>query len=195
MNSTWGNFNDDSQFQEDIQKISKYLNEQRNLAYYGDIDPPRVIIVGPCNSGKSTLCTKLIDNDNNLGYYPAFIDLDIGQGQFPGVIYTTSQRISNSYFYGHVDPGKNDSLYRHLVSVMSNELNYNYCGFIANTFGWIAGLGRELLLDCFQLLKINVIIVLDDITFYNDLSNQFGNVPTQDTSTFTLTGGIRNILQ
>lgn len=41
---------------------------------------PRVIIVGPEDSGKSTLCRTLLAYAARMGWQPTWIDLDIGQG-------------------------------------------------------------------------------------------------------------------
>ena len=175
-------YNSDTKFQEDLNDLSCYLKYQRNEAYKGIIHAPRVIIVGPKDSGKSTLCTTLLNIAKHDGYFPDYIDLDVGQGKFPGALYsstsssTSTNLLPSYYFYGHTDPSRNEALFTHLVSVLIKDINmnYNYSGFIVNTFGWITGIGYDLLLQIFQLLRVNVIIVLEDHEFYNKLFRKFG---------------------
>ena len=173
-------YNSDIKFQKDVNDLSCYLNYQRNEAFKGIIHAPRVIIVGPKDSGKSTLCTTLLNTAKDDGYFPDYIDLDVGQGKFPGALYSSTSSstnlLQNYYFYGHTDPSKNEALFTHLVSVLIKDINmnYNYSGFIANTFGWITGIGYDLLVQIFQLLRVNVIIVLEDHEFYKKLLRIFG---------------------
>ncbi len=42
---------------------------------------PRVIVVGPTDAGKSTLCRLLINYAVRSGFEPTFVDLDVGEGQ------------------------------------------------------------------------------------------------------------------
>ena len=40
---------------------------------------PRVMVVGPQDSGKSTLCRTLLNYGVRAGWKPTFIDVDVGQ--------------------------------------------------------------------------------------------------------------------
>ncbi|EEC72748.1 hypothetical protein OsI_06378 [Oryza sativa Indica Group] len=79
---------------------------------------PRVIIVGPSDSGKSTLCKMLLSWAAKQGWKPTYVDLDIGQGSItiPGCISATPiekpidivdgipLEMPLAYFYGHPSP-------------------------------------------------------------------------------------------
>lgn len=79
---------------------------------------PRVIVVGPTDSGKSTLSRMLLSWAAKLGWKPTFVDLDIGQGAItiPGCIAATPIELPIDpvegiplemplvYFFGHATP-------------------------------------------------------------------------------------------
>lgn len=79
---------------------------------------PRVIVVGPTDSGKSTLARMLLSWAAKQGWKPTFVDLDIGQGSItiPGCISATPIELPIDpvegvplemplvYFFGHVTP-------------------------------------------------------------------------------------------
>ncbi|PKH98595.1 hypothetical protein CRG98_049703 [Punica granatum] len=79
---------------------------------------PRVIVVGPKDSGKSTLSRMLLSWAAKQGWKPTFVDLDVGQGfiTIPGSIAATPIELPIDpvegvplemplvYFYGHVTP-------------------------------------------------------------------------------------------
>ncbi|KAB2613925.1 CLP1-like protein [Pyrus ussuriensis x Pyrus communis] len=101
--------------------------------FYG----PRVIVVGPTDSGKSTLSKMLLSWAAKKGWKPTFVDLDIGQGAItiPGCIATTPIEmpidlvegipldIPLIYFYGHTTPS-HESLKIHFLSGNNVDL-YN----------------------------------------------------------------------
>lgn len=79
---------------------------------------PRVIVVGPTDSGKSSLCKMLLSWACKQGWKPTYVDLDIGQGYItiPGCIAATPVEMPIDavegiplempivYFYGHTSP-------------------------------------------------------------------------------------------
>lgn len=79
---------------------------------------PRVIVIGPTDSGKSSLCRMLLSWACKQGWKPTFVDLDIGQGSItiPGCIAATPVEMPIDvmegiplempivYFYGHTSP-------------------------------------------------------------------------------------------
>lgn len=82
------------------------------------IQGPRVIVVGPTDSGKSTLARMLLSWAAKQGWKPTFVDLDIGQGSItiPGCIAATPIELPIDpvegipldmplvYFHGHTTP-------------------------------------------------------------------------------------------
>lgn len=77
-----------------------------------------MIVVGPTDSGKSTLSRMLLSWAAKQGWKPTFVDLDIGQGSItiPGCIAATPIEMPIDpvegipldmplvYFYGHTNP-------------------------------------------------------------------------------------------
>lgn len=94
-----------------IKSVSSHLT-------YLVIQGPRVIVVGPTDSGKSTLSKMLLSWAAKQGWKPTYVDLDIGQGSItaPGCIAATPIEmpidpvegipldIPLVYFFGHTTP-------------------------------------------------------------------------------------------
>jgi polyribonucleotide 5'-hydroxyl-kinase len=118
------------------------LNWKRDEARRIGADGPRVLIVGPTDSGKSTLCQILLAYGVRAGYAPVFVDLDVGQGalSIPGAIgaavlspreLTPHRGINASrplvYWYGDKTPdsktGIGDGRYGSLVSTMADAVD------------------------------------------------------------------------
>ncbi|KAL6888901.1 hypothetical protein ACP4OV_009927 [Aristida adscensionis] len=143
---------------------------------------PRVIVVGPTDSGKSTLCKMLLSWGAKLGWKPTYVDLDIGQGSItiPGCISATPiekpidivdgipLEMPLVYFYGHPSPSINADVYKVLMKELAKTLEKQFAGnaesraagMIINTMGWVEGLGYELLLNAIETFKANVVLVL-----------------------------------
>jgi polyribonucleotide 5'-hydroxyl-kinase len=60
--------------------VHNALETQRSAAAASNGDGARVIIVGPADSGKSTLSRVLLSYAARMQRRPVFVDLDIGQG-------------------------------------------------------------------------------------------------------------------
>ncbi|WVZ77315.1 hypothetical protein U9M48_025196 [Paspalum notatum var. saurae] len=149
----------------------------------GDLEAsqgPRVIVVGPTDSGKSTLCKMLLSWAAKLGWKPTYVDLDIGQGSItiPGCISATPiekpidivdgipLEMPLVYFYGHPNPSINADAYKVLMKELAKTLEKQFsgnaesraAGMVINTMGWVEGLGYELLLNAIDTFKANVVL-------------------------------------
>ncbi|MCH87206.1 protein CLP1, partial [Trifolium medium] len=129
---------------------------------------PRVIVVGPSDSGKSTLSRMLLSWAAKQGWKPTFVDLDIGQGSItaPGCIAATPIEMPIDpvegiplemplvYFFGHTTPSNNVELYKVLVKELAGMLERQFAGnaesraagMVLNTMGWIEGVGYDILI-------------------------------------------------
>ncbi|XVF60476.1 hypothetical protein PTKIN_Ptkin08bG0050200 [Pterospermum kingtungense] len=112
---------------------------------------PRVIVVGPTDSGKSTLSRMLLSWAAKQAATPLELPIDPVEGiplDMPLV-----------YFYGHTTPGNNVDLYKVLVNELAQMLETQFArnaesraaGMVINTMGWIEGTGYEEKL--FSMLK------------------------------------------
>ncbi|XP_052197660.1 protein CLP1 homolog isoform X1 [Diospyros lotus] len=167
--------------------VHAVLDGRRNRAKASPSDSdvsqgPRVIVVGPTDSGKSTLSRMLLSWAAKQGWKPTFVDLDIGQGSItiPGCIAATPIEMPIDpvegiplemplvYFYGHTSPGVNAELYKVVAKELAQTLERQFAGnaesraagMVINTMGWIEGVGYELLLHAIDTFNANVVLVL-----------------------------------
>ncbi|KAL1352476.1 hypothetical protein AAHE18_06G169400 [Arachis hypogaea] len=178
---------------------------------------PRVIVVGPTDSGKSTLSRMLLSWAAKQGSKPTFVDLDIGQGSItiPGCIAATpiempidpvegiTLEMPLVYFFGHTTPSNNVELYKVLVKELGGMLERQFAGnaesrasgMVINTMGWIEGVGYDLLLHAIRTLKANVVLVLGQEKLYSMLRDVLKGEPKVDVVKLQRSGGVvsRNV--
>uniref|UniRef100_A0A7N0U8H8 Protein CLP1 homolog n=2 Tax=Kalanchoe fedtschenkoi TaxID=63787 RepID=A0A7N0U8H8_KALFE len=175
---------------------------------------PRVIVVGPTDSGKSTLTKMLLSWAAKQGWKPTYVDLDIGQGSItiPGCIAATPVEMPIDpvegvpmdmplvYFYGHATPSVNVELYKVLVTelaqVVEKQLAGNAesraSGMVINTMGWVEGVGYELLLQAIDTFNANVVFVLGQEKLWSMLRDVLKNKPGVDVVKLQKSGGVVN---
>ncbi|XP_010256382.1 PREDICTED: protein CLP1 homolog [Nelumbo nucifera] len=198
--------------------VHAVLDGRRNRAKMSSTtDPntsqgPRVIVVGPTDSGKSTLSAMLLSWAAKQGWKPTFVDLDIGQGfiTIPGCIAATPIEMPIDpvegipldmplvYFFGHTTPSANADLYKVLVKELSRTLERQFAGnaesraagMVINTMGWIEGVGYELLLHAIDAFNANVILVLGQEKLCSMLKDVLKNKPNVDVVKLQKSGGV-----
>lgn len=167
------------------------LEQMREKAEKEMTRGPRILVVGPSDVGKSTLCSILLNYGVRMGRTPVMIDLDVGQGQvsIPGTIggYVAERTLDVEevfshtaplvFHFGHTSPSKNLTLYNLLVSRVADVINdkcdknpkVNFSGVIVNTGGWVKGSGYESLKHAAGAFEVDVIAVLDQERLYSEL--------------------------
>jgi polyribonucleotide 5'-hydroxyl-kinase len=173
---------------------------------------PRVIVVGPTDSGKSTLSRMLLSWAAKQGWKPTFVDLDIGQGSIsiPGIIAATPIEMPIDptegiplemplvYYYGHPTPSVNADLYKVLVKELAKTLEKQFAGnaesraagMVINTMGWIEGVGYELLKDAIQTFNATVVLVLGQEKLCSMLKDILKDKPNVDVVKLQRSGGV-----
>ncbi|XP_030513567.1 protein CLP1 homolog [Rhodamnia argentea] len=198
--------------------VHAILDARRNRAKASASDSespqgPRVIVVGPTDSGKSTLTRMLLSWAAKQGWKPTFVDLDIGQGSItiPGCISATPIELPIDpvegvplemplvYFFGHVTPSNNVELYKVLVKELAHTLERQFsgnaesraAGMVINTMGWIEGVGYELLQHAIDTFKANVVLVLGQEKLFSMLKKDVLKInPNVDVVKLQRSGGV-----
>jgi polyribonucleotide 5'-hydroxyl-kinase len=117
--------------------LHQRLEARREEAKATGIAGPRVLVVGPTDSGKSSLCRILCAYACRVGRAPTFVDVDIGQGEVsvPGTVAATPlDRLCLSieegyvnttplvYYFGHVTPSDSVPVYRNCVQRLADTV-------------------------------------------------------------------------
>ncbi|XP_052819343.1 polyribonucleotide 5'-hydroxyl-kinase Clp1-like [Mya arenaria] len=167
------------------------LEQMRQKSEKDHTRGPRIMVCGPTDVGKSTLCTMLLNYGVRLGRAPMLVDLDVGQGQVSipcSMGAFTIERPSDVeegfaqsapvvFHFGHTSPSKNLTLYNLMVSRVADVINMkcdtfkkvNHSGVIINTGGWVKGAGYETLKHTAGSFEVDIIAVLDQERLYNEM--------------------------
>ncbi|EFC49364.1 predicted protein [Naegleria gruberi] len=156
-------------------------------------NPPRVLVVGPADTGKSSVAKILVNYAVRVGKKVIFVDLDCGQNDitFPGTISMVAKNAYEpidiedefslcsplTYFYGETTPDKNVDHFKKIVEQTKKMIDrkcsvdqfYEEGGFIVNTGSWVDSSGIQLLLYIVKTMQINHVIVMDDDRLTNNL--------------------------
>jgi polyribonucleotide 5'-hydroxyl-kinase len=161
------------------------LEAKRDVALANAEKGPRVMIVGPPDSGKSTIARVLACYAVRLDRTPVFVDLDVSKGALavPGALCgcvldrsflntkdDSSSIVPLSYFYGHASPKANIALYQSLITVMAAKINERMAndpdssasGMIIDTHAWSDMADLEGILHSAKAFEVDVILVTDD---------------------------------
>uniref|UniRef100_A0A0N5A978 Protein CLP1 homolog n=1 Tax=Syphacia muris TaxID=451379 RepID=A0A0N5A978_9BILA len=156
-----------------------------------DAQGPIIMIVGPTDVGKTTLCRILCNYAVRQGRTPIYVDLDVGQGSMsvPGtvgalyiektadVVEGFDKHYPLIYHFGHLSPSANIALYDLLVDQLADAVKKkmkecpeaNFGGLIINTCGWIKGDGYQCITHAATSFEVSVVVVLDHERLFNEL--------------------------
>uniref|UniRef100_A0A8C9UDV8 Cleavage factor polyribonucleotide kinase subunit 1 n=1 Tax=Serinus canaria TaxID=9135 RepID=A0A8C9UDV8_SERCA len=167
------------------------LEQMRRQAEREDERGPRVMVVGPTDVGKTTVCRLLLNYAVRLGRRPTFVELDVGQGSVSipgtmGALYIErpadveegfSLQAPLVYHFGSTTPGTNIKLYNKITSCLADVFNQrcevnrraSVSGCVINTCGWVKSSGYQALVHAASAFEVDVVVVLDQERLYNEL--------------------------
>nr|KAF6342667.1 cleavage factor polyribonucleotide kinase subunit 1 [Pipistrellus kuhlii] len=167
------------------------LEQMRRQAEKEEERGPRVMVVGPTDVGKSTVCRLLLNYAVRLGRRPTYVELDVGQGSVSipgtmGALYIErpadveegfSIQAPLVYHFGSTTPGTNIKLYNKITSRLADVFNQrcevnrraSVSGCVINTCGWVKGSGYQALVHAASAFEVDVVVVLDQERLYNEL--------------------------
>ncbi|XP_064200139.1 polyribonucleotide 5'-hydroxyl-kinase Clp1 isoform X2 [Anguilla rostrata] len=149
------------------------LEQMRQQAERDNERGPRVMVVGPTDVGKSTVCRLLLNYAVSVpGTVSALCierPADVEEG--------FSVQAPLVYHFGSTTPGTNIKLYNKLTSCLAEvfsqrcEVNRRASvgGCIINTCGWVKSSGYQALVHCASAFEVDVVLVLDQERLYNEL--------------------------
>ncbi|OQV22314.1 putative Protein CLP1-like protein [Hypsibius exemplaris] len=163
---------------------------------------PRVMIIGPMNSGKTT-CWRTLANYANLdGYCPVVVDLDPGQQgiSMPGVLSSAVQASPNNVFlhasnpcrlarldisFGRVSIQDDIPLYLDQIwqlkahtDITVDRLHLAESGIIINTAGWIVDEGLSCLRHIAEVFAVDFMVCLESQSLYKDFLSFAKTLPS-----------------
>ncbi|XP_063953519.1 polynucleotide 5'-hydroxyl-kinase NOL9-like [Lytechinus pictus] len=138
---------------------------------------PRVMFVGPKNSGKSTalryLANRLLSVSQNVGYLecdpgqcefttPAILSLHIIKEALLGPPFTHVQSAEKAYFLGDVNVDDHAENYVKMITALYRQYSdqLSHLPLFINTMGWVEGLGLRLLGEVARITQPTHIICL-----------------------------------
>ena len=147
---------------DEVLKIHGTLQDLRAEAEDMEEDGPRVAIVGPKDTGKSSVASILTAYAVRTGYEPIFVELDVAQGYSASTGSMSASQIDGSclnaeiglemlcpitYFFGHQHPSVNKLVYSNIVDRLAGHINRRFesagvkksSGLIVNTSSWVEG--------------------------------------------------------
>jgi polyribonucleotide 5'-hydroxyl-kinase len=196
-------------------QVHEKLEETRLLAAKNKSIPgPTIVIAGPTDSGKSSLCRTLIGWAARMGHQPVFVDIDVGQNGItvPGVISAVAvqrpppvtegiagcKAAPMVLNYGHTSLDINPALYRVLTQNMDAIVREKMeadpvvkrSGIVVNTCGWVDGLGYDLLLYAVKAFRADIVVILDHEKLFHYLRADLADRPEIDVQLLPKSGGV-----
>ncbi|KAL3936288.1 MAG: hypothetical protein SGBAC_008370 [Bacillariaceae sp.] len=205
----------DEAYQEQQQRQQQQHNQtqQKDPMNSNTADPkllqgPRVMVVGPSESGKSSLCKTLVAYATKVGRTPLWVDLDpvdncisvAGSlsvapmiasavtvetyatcGIPPNTVHPLAMyHGSTSKLHPDLFRAQVDRLAQNVNQRLAQDENAQSSGIIVNTNGWIQDEGYKLLLHVAEAMEISVILILGHDRLYSMMNSHYKKMVQKD---------------
>ena len=175
------------------------LDQRRSAARASAAEGPRVLIAGPADTGKSSLCRILANYLTRSGHTGTLVDLDLEQGEqlVPGCIAavplhrpldmegSTEDLAPLAYWLGHTAAAEHLPHLKHLLGSLAHAVKKRHesdasaraGGLLLNTLGWVDGPGYDLLLHVAEIFRADVLIAIGDDRLHSQLMQYAASSP------------------
>ncbi|KAI9017058.1 Pre-mRNA cleavage complex II protein Clp1-domain-containing protein [Gaertneriomyces semiglobifer] len=194
------------------------LEQLRQEAYQrGDVGP-KVMVVGPADVGKTSLCKILLNYAVKQGRKPIFVDIDPNEGSvsLPGTLTAaalsrpidveeefaaTSAMMGTSslvYYYGFASFAEKPKLYETVLNRLAytvkrklEDPDVRASGFIMDTPSQFVDVaGYEMLTHAIDQFGVNAILIIGHERLYSELSRRFQSNPAVSIVKLAKSGGV-----
>lgn len=159
--------------------------------------PPVICVCGGKNTGKSSFCRYLVNMLLNYNSSVDYLDMDCGQTEFtpPGLVslceirqplvgppyYDRRESIASkiSHFIGDTSPSSDPDAYvkcilnLYMTSQKRSRMAATMRPLVINTYGWIQGLGLDVLGACFDRMEVTHAVRIQSDKERNNVSEGF----------------------
>jgi hypothetical protein len=170
--------------------LHAYLEQERADAKAVGVRGPRVMVVGPPDSGRTSVVRTLVNYAARVGQRPTLVDLDVARGFFvPGALgamqVCAAQReglpegVPLTYFFGARDVAQAPDLFSSLVADLTqrleareaNDPEFRHGGCVIDTFPFsvTCAASYSLLLSTAQTMRADLVLVMDMDRLFCDL--------------------------
>jgi polyribonucleotide 5'-hydroxyl-kinase len=171
------------------------LNDLRKNAVDKQMNGPRVLILGPPDTGKFTVARILLSYAVRSGYHPLYIDLDVSHNNLsiPGTVAATSidQPISCEsstgisvkaplvFYYGHTSQTVAGELYNKMLDRLAVSIQRRVekntdsrnAGAVITMAPWIEGTATTTIYKVASTFKVDIVLVIGAERLYADLKS------------------------
>ena len=182
---SWNLHNHDTTRRQKKFGISIWKDLVRNIL---KLKKKRITIIGPSDSGKSTLSLYIANEFINQGLRPLFIDADVGQGDLApptcmGAAVMNLPEVdlwkvkaNRINFIGGIQPvGYESTIISNILQQLNTSLKHDLS--IINTDGYIKGNGLVYKIDLLKNLRPDCIIYLGSANLDRNLMELFSHLP------------------
>mmetsp|Transcript_67924 Transcript_67924/g.112909 ORF Transcript_67924/g.112909 Transcript_67924/m.112909 type:complete len:423 (-) Transcript_67924:33-1301(-) len=168
------------------------LEARRVSALARGEDGPRVLVAGPSDTGKASICRLLVNYAARCGHSPLIVELDPAKGEvaMPGCIAAvplvrplaierdTEDLAPLAFWLGHASASDNVVHYKQLTSRLAASVEKRLsampecraAGLLMSTAGWLGDQGLEVLRGHIEEFRADTLVVMSDDRLHAQLT-------------------------